>query len=68
MKNIYRILLTRATKRLEIYFMDDDTKKHVQQYLGIKRPLSFSSEVLFDTISIKEYLVLLLLGLTLGFT
>ncbi|GET10380.1 DNA/RNA helicase domain-containing protein [Ligilactobacillus agilis] len=35
MKNIYRILLTRATKRLGIYFMDDDTREHVQQYLGI---------------------------------
>ena len=35
MKNIYRILLTRATKRLEIYFMDADTRNHVQQYLRI---------------------------------
>lgn len=33
MKNIYRVLLTRSTKKLGIYFQDEATKKHVCQYL-----------------------------------
>lgn len=36
MKNIYRVLLTRATQGLGIYFLDKDTKEHVKQFFNIE--------------------------------
>lgn len=36
MKNIYRILLTRATKKMGIYFEDEATRKHVSNSLNIQ--------------------------------
>lgn len=35
MKNIYRVLLTRATKGLGIYFLDKDTEEHVRNFFDI---------------------------------
>lgn len=35
MKNIYYVLLTRAVRKLGIYFMDKNTQNYVSEYLGI---------------------------------
>ena len=37
MKNIYRILLTRATKSLKICFLNEPTQEHVMQVFGIEK-------------------------------
>ncbi|MFH0832720.1 MAG: DUF2075 domain-containing protein [Candidatus Aenigmatarchaeota archaeon] len=34
LKNIYRVLLSRAHKGVYVYFMDDDTRKHFESKIG----------------------------------